>query len=264
MVAVMTRTPTSIAPRTQRSPSQQAVRRLRRKGGRWLGQRFGAVAIQALAASCQKTELNAQIREQAEREHSALILAFWHGRGVLASPFYRPGNTAALVSASEDGSMATAILQKLGYEIIRGSSSRGGVRALREMLVCLKGGKHVALTPDGPRGPMHSMSPGAAFMARATGRPVLPIGFGVDRARRLDTWDRYTLPRLGSRLVTCCGEPIHVPRDVSGDALGQYSSQIRTQIRAAERKAFSHLGLAPDWEGWVDEVEAQHTTEFAP
>ena len=158
--------------------------------------------------------------------------------------------------------MATTILAKLGYEIIRGSSSQQGVRALREMLACLEGGKHVAITPDGPRGPMHSMSPGAAFLSRATGTPVLPIGFGLDRARRLDTWDRYTLPRRGARLVSCCGEPIQVPREASGEALAGYSSRIRTAIRDAERRAFAHLELEPDWEGWVPEEEAQHRSEF--
>ncbi len=244
--------------RRKRTP----LRRLRNTSGRWLGKHFGAAAIVQLARCCRKTELNREIRLRAESEHRGLILAFWHGRGVLASPFYRPGNTTALVSASEDGSMATTILRKLGYEIIRGSSSRGGVRALREMLVCLERGKHVALTPDGPRGPMHSMSPGAAFMSRATGVPVLPIGFALDRARRLDTWDRYTLPRLGSRLVTACEAPIQVPRDASGEALTEYSSRIRAAIREAERKAFGHLGLQPDWADWVPEEETEHQVEF--
>jgi lysophospholipid acyltransferase (LPLAT)-like uncharacterized protein len=157
-------------------PRKRRLRKLRNTSGRWLGRQFGAAAIVQMARFCRKSELNGSIRERAESEHKGLILAFWHGRGVLASPYYRPGNTAVLVSASEDGSMATTILKRLGYEIIRGSSSRGGVRALREMLACLERGKHVALTPDGPRGPMHSMSPGAAFMSRATGVPVLPIG----------------------------------------------------------------------------------------
>jgi len=246
------------APRRQRKP----LRKLRNAGGRWLGRHFGAAAIAQLGRCCRKTELNGEIRQRAEAEHGGLILAFWHGRGVLASPFYRPGNTTALVSASEDGSMATTILEKLGYEIIRGSSSRGGVRALREMLACLERGKHVALTPDGPQGPMHSMSPGAAFMSRATGVPVLPIGLGIDRARRLDTWDRYTLPRLGSQLVTSCGEPIQVPREASGEALAEYSSRIRAAIREAERKAFAHLGLEPDWADWVPDREAEHIAEY--
>ena len=158
--------------------------------------------------------------------------------------------------------MATTILKRLGYEIIRGSSSRGGVRALREMLACLERGKHVALTPDGPRGPMHSMSPGAAFMSRATGVPVLPIGFGITRARRLDTWDQYTLPRLGSRLVTSCEEPIQVPREASGDALAEYSTRIRAAIRKAEREAFAHLDLEPDWADWVPEQEAENAAEL--
>ena len=85
------------APRRQRKP----LRKLRNAGGRWLGRHFGAAAIAQLARCCRKTELNGEIRQRAEAEHGGLILAFWHGRGVLASPFYRPGNTTALVSASK-------------------------------------------------------------------------------------------------------------------------------------------------------------------
>ena len=94
-------------------PLRGRVRKLRNKSARWLGQHFGAAAIVQMARCCRKIELNGDVRERAEAEHKGLILAFWHGRGVLASPFYRPGNTTALVSASEDGSMATTILKRL-------------------------------------------------------------------------------------------------------------------------------------------------------
>jgi lysophospholipid acyltransferase (LPLAT)-like uncharacterized protein len=100
---------------------------------------------------------------------------------------------------------------------------------------------------------MHTMSPGVAFLSRATGTPVLPVGYGYDRAWKLSTWDRYTVPRPRSHIVACYGEPVLVPRSASADELVACSALIRSRIRQAERDAFGHLGLEPDWHDWVPE-----------
>lgn len=220
---------------------------MRNSTGRWLGYHLGASAIRGLGRVCRKIELEGDVRRQAEAEHGALILAVWHGRGVLAAPFYPTEQATVLVSASSDGSMATKILDDLGYEIIRGSSSRRGVRAVREMIKTLDGGKHVAITPDGPQGPMHSIGPGTAFVARATGVPIMPVGFACDRAWHLNTWDRYTVPRPGARVVACYQEPLEVPRKASTGDLAEISRRLRERLREAERQAFAHLGQEPDW-----------------
>lgn len=236
------------------------LRKLRNAAGRRLGTRFGAVAIRALARSWQRTELGSENRRRAERDHPALLVATWHGRGVMGAAFYDAMSCQVLVSASEDGSMATTILGRLGYEIIRGSSSKGGVRALREMIACLQGGQHVGITPDGPRGPLHSMSPGLVFLSRATGAPVLPIGLAVDRAWRLDTWDDYCIPRPRARVVAVYQPVIHVPRDADNDTLQEYSRRIRQSLIDAEREGFAHLGLEPDWEDETDELDARESS----
>lgn len=226
---------------------KRRLRKLRNRAGRWMGTRFGAFVIRTLARTWQRTELGSEHREQAERDHPALLVAMWHGRGVVSAAFYDINSCKVLVSASEDGSMATTILGRLGYEIIRGSSSRGGVRALREMISCLKSGRHVGITPDGPRGPLHSMSPGLVFLARATGTPVLPFGLAVDRAWRLNTWDDYCIPRPRARVVASFRPVIYVPRDADNDALEEYSRRIRESLIDAEREGFRYLGLEPDW-----------------
>lgn len=239
----MTGTPLKDRPRRKRS----RLRKLRNATGRWLGTHMGAAAIKRLSKACHKIELGGEIRREVEAEHGALILAVWHGRGVLAAPFYDTESSTVLVSASSDGSMATKILDDLGYAIIRGSSSRHGVRALREMIKTLKSGKHIAITPDGPQGPMHSIGPGTAFLSRATGVPIMPVGFACDRAWHLKTWDRYTIPRPGARVVACYRRPLQVPRDATTADLADVSRRVREELREAEREAFAHLGLEPDW-----------------
>jgi lysophospholipid acyltransferase (LPLAT)-like uncharacterized protein len=253
------------APKISRRPAPGTLRyRWRKARQRWtrrLAVRFGARFIRYLGGRCSLVELHRERRDALEAEGQVLI-AIWHGRSAAAAPFFGQDTTAVLVSASEDGKAATSILGELGYEIIRGSSSRGGVRALRELISALRSGKHVAITPDGPRGPMHSMSPGVAFLSRATRTPILPVGIAADRRWELSSWDHYTVPKPKARLVCAYQPALVVPRDASAEELSACSTELRRRIRAAEREAAAHLGLEPDWEDWVPEEEAAYGGEF--
>ena len=236
-------------------------RKARQRAVRRLAVRFGARFIRFLGARCEQIELNREHRDAAEVEGQVLI-ALWHGRSAAAAPFFGQETTAVLVSASEDGKVATTILGELGYEIIRGSSSRGGVRALRELISALRAGKHVAMTPDGPRGPMHSVSPGVAFLSRATATPILPVGIAADRSWELSSWDHYTVPSPRARLVCAYQPTLLVPRDASAEDLAQVSTELRLRVRAAEREAAAHLGQEPDWIDWAPEEEPTYGGEF--
>src|SRR6185436_8641392 len=113
------------------------------------------------------------------------MVAIWHGRMLLGVECARRSAWSVLVSPSGDGDISERMLQTFGYRVVRGSSSRGGARALREMLELLNGGSVIVLTPDGPRGPRHGMNPGLAWMSRATGFPVVPVGMVSNRAWHL-------------------------------------------------------------------------------
>lgn len=171
----------------------------------------------------------------------------WHGRMAFAAAALAGTKATVLVSASGDGSLAETLLQGLGYGTLRGSTTRGGARAIREMRQLLSAGTAVAITPDGPRGPRHHVNKGAAFLGRATGRPILPIGFGVSRAIRLSSWDRFTIPLPFTPVAVAFGEPIEVPRDVDEAALEAFTARIQSDLIAAETAAFSLLGKEVDW-----------------
>jgi len=152
-----------------------------------------------------------------------------------------------LVSPSGDGDVSEKLLESLGYHVIRGSASSGGARALREMLSVLEEGAVLVITPDGPRGPMHSMNPGLAWMARATGRAVIPSAFVCDRAWHANSWDNFTLPKPFARILLIYGEPLSVPREADEAAQGEATAEIKRRMLAAERRAFEHLGREVDW-----------------
>ena len=153
-----------------------------------------------------------------------------------------------LVSTSKDGDLAIRLLQHHGYRVIRGSTSRRGSEALRELLTALNQGRDVVLTPDGPRGPRHSMNPGPVFLARETGRKIIPIGLACDRAWRLKSWDRFTIPKFRARVAVEYGKPLHVPTDSDESALDAFQEQLREEMLAAERRAFAQLDVPVDWE----------------
>ncbi len=174
------------------------------------------------------------------------LIAIWHGRMLLALAHYAQRDFRVLVSPSADGSLVAPLLVRFGYGVVRGSSSRGGARALRHLLVDLRKGKTVVLTPDGPRGPRHAMNLGLAWMGSATGLPIFPLGLATDRAWHLSSWDYFTIPRPFARVVLSFGPTQHLPRGLSEGELDARTAAVRDILLAAERRGFRHLGVAED------------------
>lgn len=177
----------------------------------------------------------------------ACMTAVWHGRMLASMHVGRARNFAVLVSPSADGDISERMLRAFGYRVVRGSSSRGGARALRELLSELRAGSVVVLTPDGPRGPRHGMNPGLAWMSRATGFPVVPVGVGCNRAWRLSSWDAFTIPKPFSRVAIMFGEPVWVSRESGQPEMDAATELIRERILDCERRCFAHVGASVDW-----------------
>lgn len=222
-------------------------KRTRRKVGSLTAAAFGPLVLSRLSRTW-KVSLHGEERlARAQATHRGHFMALWHGRMLLGLPHHGRRDWHVLVSPSADGDISQRLLERFRYKVIRGSSSRGGARALREMLTVLDAGAVLIITPDGPRGPRHSMNPGLAWMARATGYPIVPIGFGVDRAWRLNSWDRFTIPKPGARVAMVYGEPISVPRAATSAELDSATRAIHDSLVAAEREGFAHLASPVDW-----------------
>jgi lysophospholipid acyltransferase (LPLAT)-like uncharacterized protein len=218
----------------------------RRRIGGWLLRFCGRPVVGALARTW-KAELLGQEVFDNTIERGSCIACMWHGRMMLGMQRFGNGRYHVLVSPSRDGDLSQIILEAFGFPVIRGSSSRGGAKALRRMLDVLGSHGVVVITPDGPRGPRHAMNPGVAWMASETGLPIVPLGMVADRAWRLKSWDRFTIPKPGARVIFSFGEPISVARDASEDERARVTELVRERVIAAETSAFERLGVQRDW-----------------
>jgi lysophospholipid acyltransferase (LPLAT)-like uncharacterized protein len=122
---------------------------------------------------------------------------------------------AALISASRDGALLARTFSYFGVEPIRGSSSRRGAQALLELTSALRRNMHVAITPDGPRGPKYRVQSGIISLAQLTGAAIIPIGAHISRKKELPSWDRFQVPLPFSKCTATFGSPIQVPRDAT-------------------------------------------------
>jgi len=151
------------------------------------------------------------------------IIVFWHGEIVPVSWVHRNRGFAPLISRHADGEVIARIVEGLGYRTVRGSTSRGGVRALLETAQRVKEGITVGFTPDGPRGPRHVFAPGALIVAQRTGRPIVALGATASRAWRLRSWDRHLVPKPFATVTVRYSEPQFVQAEQARDAAQEQS-----------------------------------------
>jgi len=139
------------------------------------------------------------------------VFVFWHNAVIPATYYYRGKNIAVMTSSSFDGEYIARIIEKFGFRAVRGSSTRGAVRALLGMHTEIEAGNSVAFTIDGPRGPVYVAKPGPVLLARNVQLPIFPFYVAVERAWILNSWDRLRIPKPFSRVHVRMGKPIHVP-----------------------------------------------------
>jgi lysophospholipid acyltransferase (LPLAT)-like uncharacterized protein len=169
---------------------------------------------------------------------SPVIMCFWHNRilGItLAFIRHYPGKTRkgvnVLTSASRDGEILAQIVGQFGMGAVRGSSSRRGSRALRELVDLAESGCDIAITPDGPRGPRYSFGPGAISLAQLTAAPISPVHAKFSRCFRMKTWDGFIIPLPFSKVSVTVDNPIRVPRELSNEEFEAVRSRVEILLR---------------------------------
>jgi len=171
-----------------------------------------------------------------------ILFALWHGRMFLSIQAHRNEGIVTMASRSKDGEIIAGWLESNGYSVVRGSSTRGGSQALREMVRLVRSGRSAALTVDGPTGPPRQVQPGIVQLARLTGGWILPITSSSARPRFLASWDRYLLPAPFSKNVVLYGAPFPVPRDA--DEAG-VAARISAAIDEATEEADRRTRITP-------------------
>jgi lysophospholipid acyltransferase (LPLAT)-like uncharacterized protein len=164
-----------------------------------------------------------------------ILFTLWHGRMLLPIQQHRRQGIVTMASQSKDGEVIARWLEANGYVVVRGSSTRGGGTALKEMVRHVRSGRHAALTVDGPRGPARVVQPGIVQLARLTGAWLLPITSSSARPRFLKSWDRYLLPGLFSKNVVQYGKPFAIESgQTDADALAKIGSALDGATAAAD------------------------------
>lgn len=171
------------------------------------------------------------------REGRAPIIACWHQVILPGTLFWRDRGIVILASRNFDGEWITRTLVRFGFSAVRGSSSRGGARALGTLSRELRRGSAVAITMDGPRGPARHAHPGALWLARQTGHPILPFHLAASPAWHLGSWDRGLVPKPRSRVVMVVGEPFYVHRDGGDATLDARAADLDQAMHDVERRA---------------------------
>jgi lysophospholipid acyltransferase (LPLAT)-like uncharacterized protein len=137
-----------------------------------------------------------------------VVHAFWHGHLLGLEYAYRNRAICVLSSWHRDGEISARVMSGLGYEVVRGSTSRGSARGLLGMLSKLKAGHDVAVTPDGPRGPARVVKPGLFYLSEKSGSPIVPVAVWSRPSKRLGSWDDFAIPLPFARVAIVHGPPI--------------------------------------------------------
>lgn len=161
-----------------------------------------------------------------------VIFAIWHNRLLMLPPpfdrWFPTRQSIGLISASRDGDLVSLLIERSGYGTIRGSTSRKGVIALRQLVDALAADSNVLFTPDGPRGPVYEVSPGVIFVAQKSGAPIVPLHMEYSGCWRLNSWDRFCVPRPFSKVRFILGPPVHVGRTTSPEQFEQERLRLKT------------------------------------
>jgi hypothetical protein len=165
------------------------------------------------------------------------VMGFWHGRILPATFYFRRQRIVVITSENFDGEWIARIIERFGYGTARGSTSRGALKAMKQLVNEMKAGRPAGFTLDGPRGPARVAQAGAVWLASATGNPLLPFHLEASAHWSLRSWDRTQIPKPFSTVALVVGEPMEVPPGVSGEMLEQTRLELEKRLASLEARA---------------------------
>lgn len=228
------REPPSVPPRAPDAPPLPLRTRLLIRAAGWL--------IFALGGTWRVRVYGREWMLARRPDDPRLIVTLWHGQ-LLPVSWSQRQPTRAIISEHRDGELIAHLVGKLGIGSVRGSTTRGGARALLECVRALRDGSDIAITPDGPRGPRYSFAPGALIVAYRAQVPIVPIGMHIDRSWRLRSWDQFEVPKPFARITVVYGSPLSVIGDDARDASARTDEFATAMHTVAARAA----ALALTW-----------------
>lgn len=193
--------------------------------------------IAALVWTLRIKVVNNTTIEDVLKDNEKFVLAFWHGTMLLPWYQHRANNFSALVSQSKDGEILTRLLKSWKYNVVRGSSSVGGKEALKLMIEEINNGKNLAITPDGPTGPIYKMKAGAVIAAKKANVPLVLLGVHYNKKYILRSWDKFEIPKFFSKVNLVYSNPIFVNKDLDFDATSKIITECETELNKLQESA---------------------------
>lgn len=175
-----------------------------------------------------------------------VILTFWHGRLMMMPFAYSGGGACIMNSRHRDGAIISRAIERLGIEVVHGSSTRGWVGGLKGLLAAHQRGRDLVVVPDGPKGPRCQAKSGVVQLARATGVPIFPVAFSACRYTYLrKSWDRMLIPKPFTKLFFVVAEPVSVAADASVEELEAARVLVEERLSEVSRHADQCAGMPP-------------------
>jgi lysophospholipid acyltransferase (LPLAT)-like uncharacterized protein len=174
------------------------------------------------------------INKTDEDLNSPSVITFWHGKMWVFIPFLGKKGVVALVSHSEDGEMISNLLKYFKYKLVRGSTSRGGSKALVKMIKNLKKGDIVAITPDGPKGPSRIFQKGALYLSAKAKVPIIPMNFISSNSYSFSSWDKFEIPYPFAKIKIIIGKKIIIDNKLDNKKIEKYSETIKNIMDSLE------------------------------
>ena len=168
-------------------------------------------------------------------------MGFWHGRILSATYYFRRRRIVVITSENFDGEWIARIIERFGYGTARGSTTRGGLKAMHQLVRDMREGRPAGFTLDGPRGPARVAQPGAVWLAAHTGNPLLPFHLEASSYWSVRSWDRTQIPKPFSTVALVVGEPIEVAKGSNNDALEVVRADLERRLVSLEQRAHGLL-----------------------
>ena len=185
-----------------------------------------------------KTYINYEKLKERIDKRQGTLSATWHQSTILLTYPYRHMGVATIASRSKDGEIISSVLKRLGFHSFRGSSSKGGGKALSSIIAFLKTeGIFATITVDGPRGPAKKAKTGIVRMAQSTGYPIFPLHGWAKRKVLIKSWDRTMIPLPFNHLIIICGDPLTVPEDADKKGLQDLAGRLESRLNSISEEA---------------------------
>lgn len=207
----------------------------------WLITSTILVLIRFIGLTTSVRQINNKFFSKSVQEYGSVILATWHQNIFFSVWLLRKKKLTALISSSEDGQLIYNVFKNYGYSAVRGSTTRGGIPALKKLINLLKNKKSVAITPDGPIGPPEKIQSGVILLAKYSGVPIIPWHYESLNQWELNSWDKHKIPKPFTSIIESFGEPFHVPKTLTPEDVPLFCKKLEKNLKQLVKKTSEQI-----------------------